>query len=82
MVRFIKGLQRKQNTGILLSKYWGAPHVVDDFYFMYMEDLDYSYRVWKSGYKLYYVSSSQIYHKVGASSGRSYSIFGLLDDEK
>ena len=42
---------------------------------MYVEDLDYSYRVWKSGYKLYHVSSSQIYHKVGASSGEEVSEF-------
>jgi len=30
---------------------------------------NYSYRVWKSGYKLYHVKSSEIWHKVGASSG-------------
>jgi len=49
--------------------------LLDESYFMYVEDLDYSYRVWKSGYKLYYVSSSQIYHKVGASSGKEVSEF-------
>ena len=45
--------------------------LLDESYFIYVEDLDYSYRVWKSGYKLYHVSSSQIYHKVGASSGEN-----------
>ena len=49
--------------------------LLDESYFMYVEDLDYSYRVWKSGYKLYHVSSSSIYHKVGASSGEEVSEF-------
>ncbi len=49
--------------------------LLDESYFMYVEDLDYSYRVWKSGYKLYHVSSSKIYHKVGASSGEEVSEF-------
>jgi len=35
---------------------------------MYGEDLDYSYKVWKSGYKLYHLIDSEIWHKVGASS--------------
>jgi len=49
--------------------------LLDESYFMYVEDLDYSYKVWKSGYKLYHVSSSSIYHKVGASSGEEVSEF-------
>ncbi len=36
---------------------------------MYVEDLDYSYKVWKSGYKLYHIPTSKVWHKVGASSG-------------
>ena len=36
---------------------------------MYVEDLDYSYKVWKAGYKLYRVGNSEVWHKVGASSG-------------
>lgn len=42
--------------------------LLDESYFMYVEDLDYSYKIWKKSYKLYHVSSSQIWHKVGASS--------------
>ncbi|MDN5379200.1 MAG: hypothetical protein PWP26_279 [Thermodesulfobacterium sp.] len=49
--------------------------LLDESYFMYVEDLDYSYRVWKNGYKLYHVSSSKIYHKVGSSSGEEVSEF-------
>jgi len=36
---------------------------------MYVEDLDNSYRIWKSGYKLYHIPTSKVWHKVGASSG-------------
>jgi len=43
--------------------------LLDESYFMYVEDLDYSYRVWNVGYKLYHVSISKVWHKVGASSG-------------
>lgn len=43
--------------------------LLDESYFMYVEDLDYSYKVWKRGYKLYHILSSRVYHKVGVSSG-------------
>lgn len=49
--------------------------LLDESYFMYVEDLDYSYRVMKSGYKLYHICNSEIYHKVGASSGEEVSPF-------
>jgi len=45
--------------------------LLDESYFMYVEDLDYSYRVWKAKYKLYNVSNSEVWHKVGASSGEN-----------
>jgi GT2 family glycosyltransferase len=43
---------------------------LDESYFMYVEDLDYSYKVWKYGYKLYHVVNSEVWHKVSASSGK------------
>lgn len=43
--------------------------LLDESYFMYVEDLNYSYRVWKAGYKLYHIPYSKVWHKVGASSG-------------
>jgi GT2 family glycosyltransferase len=39
--------------------------LIDESYFMYVEDLDYSYKVWKSGYKLYHVIDSEVWHKAG-----------------
>lgn len=36
----------------------------DPNYFMYAEDLDFSWRVWLSGYKVVYCPKSFIYHKI------------------
>lgn len=47
----------------------------DESYFMYADDLEYSRRFLKYGYKLYYCSDSVIYHKVSAASGGEYSPF-------
>lgn len=43
--------------------------LIDESYFMYFEDVDYSYMVRKSGYKLYHISSVNLWHKVSASVG-------------
>jgi GT2 family glycosyltransferase len=44
---------------------------LDEIFFMYGEDLDWCYRVQKSGYKVYYVNSTQIIHYKGESTKRS-----------
>ncbi len=44
---------------------------LDEDFFMYGEDLDLCYRVQKSGYKVYYVHSTQIIHYKGESTKRS-----------
>ena len=41
----------------------------DEKYFLYMEDVDFCYRVMKHNYKLLYVPESKIYHKIGSSTG-------------
>ena len=56
--------------------------LLDESYFMYVEDLDYSYNVWRSGYKLYNVSISEIWHKVGTSSGGEFSYFSAYHSMK
>jgi GT2 family glycosyltransferase len=50
--------------------------LLDERFFMYLEDLDYCLRLRQAGWKLYYVRSGEIVHLVGASSGnrmRNYS---------
>lgn len=51
--------------------------LLDEAFFMYMEDVDYCIRLRKAGWKLYYAPAGEIVHLVGQSSGgrmRSYSV--------
>ncbi len=47
--------------------------LLNEEYFMYMEDVEYSLNVLKKGYKLCVNPKSKIYHKVGGSSGGDLS---------
>ncbi len=49
----------------------------DEDFFMYGEDLEYSYRLIESGCKIYQICNSEIFHKVGASSGKKASSFSV-----
>lgn len=49
--------------------------LLNEEYFMYVEDLEYSYKVLNAGYLLEMESNSIIYHKVGASSNGEVSEF-------
>ena len=53
----------------------------DDDYFMYGEDVELSIRAMKLGYRLYYVSDSVIYHKVGGSLLYKFQSKGGLSAE-
>ncbi len=44
---------------------------LDETFFMYGEDLDWCYRIAQSGFKVYYVHSTQIIHFKGESTRRS-----------
>lgn len=50
---------------------------INEEYFMYAEDLEYSQRVLKSGYKLKVSQKSCIWHKVGGSSGGELTEFSV-----
>ena len=41
----------------------------DDIFFMYSEDAEFCSRILKNGYKIWYIPTAKIYHKVSASSG-------------
>lgn len=44
--------------------------LLDEYYFLYVEDVDFCYRVENNGYILMYTPHSIIYHKVGNSAGK------------
>lgn len=44
---------------------------MDERYFLYVEDAEYSLRIQKAGYKLYWDADHFFYHKVSASTGKS-----------
>jgi O-antigen biosynthesis protein len=44
---------------------------LDDTFFMYGEDLDWCYRIQKSGWKIFYIAETQIIHYKGESTRRS-----------
>jgi len=51
--------------------------LLNEKYFMYVEDWDYCYKALEKGYKLYFIDDVIIYHKVGRSSGNSKSEFSV-----
>lgn len=42
---------------------------LDENYFMYWEDMDYSLRLKRTGVKIYYLPEAKVWHKVGMSGG-------------
>lgn len=42
--------------------------ILDERFFLYYEDTEYSFRLHKLGIKIYYCPAARLYHKVGASS--------------
>lgn len=40
-----------------------------DIFFLYYEELDWGYRIWQSGFKIYYVHNSVVWHKESISIG-------------
>ncbi len=47
--------------------------LLDESYFMYLEDVDFSYKIVKKGYILKIDNEAIIYHKIGISSGNNMS---------
>jgi GT2 family glycosyltransferase len=45
--------------------------VYDEDFFAYFEDIDLCWRSWLYGYKVIYVPTSVVYHKLGGSWGRT-----------
>jgi GT2 family glycosyltransferase len=47
--------------------------LLDEKYFMYVEDLDICYRIWKKGWEVHYVPDSEVLHHIGGSSRKTSS---------
>jgi GT2 family glycosyltransferase len=44
----------------------------DDFFFLYVEDADFCYRVGKAGFKIIVSHESKIFHKIGSSTNNNF----------
>lgn len=51
--------------------------LMDERYFVYMDDVDFMYRAKRAGVKLLYQPESKVLHKVGALTGGDRSTFGI-----
>lgn len=51
--------------------------LLDESYFMYIEDVDYSLRLKNEGVKLMMIPSAKLWHKVGATSGGGTTKFNI-----
>lgn len=49
--------------------------ILDSRYFAYFEETDFSHRVWMTGYKILFIPTSIIYHKMGATSSKMNNSF-------
>jgi GT2 family glycosyltransferase len=43
--------------------------ILDENYFMYVEDLDICYRMWQKNWEVYYYPEAEIMHHIAGSSG-------------
>ncbi len=54
----------------------------DKDYFAYLEDVDFGWRCWLNGHKTYYIPTSIVYHKYGATGGQRDSPFRVFHVQK
>jgi hypothetical protein len=57
----------KGAAAIFRRKVLDETGLLDEDYFLYVEDVDLSWRVWLSGYRVVFVPKSVVYHAVGSS---------------
>jgi len=51
------------------SEVFGIVGFMDEAYFVYVDDLDFLYRAWKKGLKMYYLPAAKLWHKVSSLTG-------------
>ena len=50
---------------------------MDENYFVYYDDTDFIYRAVKAGYKIFYMPTLEVMHKVSTSTGGAESLFTI-----
>lgn len=65
---------------LISSEVLNTVGLLDEDYFLYYEDVDYSYKVKNKGYKLGFCFDSIVYHKIGASTGADKIARNRKDD--
>ncbi len=48
--------------------------ILDENYFMYVEDIDICYRMWQKGWEVHYMPYSRVVHHTGGSSSRTGTV--------
>ena len=51
--------------------------IMDENYFVYYDDTDFIYRAVKAGYKIFYMPTLEVMHKVSTSTGGAESLFTI-----
>lgn len=54
----------------------------DKDYFAYLEDVDFGWRCWLHGHKIYYIPESVVYHKYGSTGGKIDTPFRVFNVQK
>jgi GT2 family glycosyltransferase len=56
--------------------------LLDENYFMYVEDIDICYRMWQKGWEVHYMPHSEVLHHIGGSSRKQISKNGKDPDKR
>lgn len=57
-------------AALLRTRAWSEVGPFDPRYFMYHEDVDWSWRAWLAGWRVLYEPRAVVYHKMGATTSR------------
>lgn len=62
---------------LISKKVFDTIGFMDEKYFVYYDDNDFTYRTTKAGFKIYFMPQLEIFHKVSFSTGGSESAFSI-----
>lgn len=62
---------------LIKSSVFKSVGILDENYFVYFEDTDFLYRAFQKGFKVFYMPSAVVLHKVSSSTGGADSLFSV-----